>query len=147
MKMSSDIRVKTDKRHKPLYRELSKRVVKDSHELFFVCACLGYQRGQREPLGKNQDERFWSGTIKPQEWACYYAMHLAENSMDFTRLQDDVSVLADMEEYANAGMAVLMDELLCDYMAGEGDNEVLDKARCGELAKVFLDFLRQEAGS
>ncbi len=73
------------------------------HELFFLCVCLGYKTKTRKPLGKNGDGRFWSRTITPDEWTCYYAMMIEVNNMDFHSITDDKKVLFCMEEYANGG--------------------------------------------
>jgi len=143
MSMDRNIRVKTDKQYKSLYRQMTNLVVGDSHELFFVCACLGYKRKAREPLGKRGDDKFWSGTITPEEWACYYAMHLSDNHMDFQTLSDDTKVLAAIEEYANAGTKILLEELLCDYATVSDEDVTLDLARCRELPKVFLNYVSE----
>lgn len=141
MKMDRNIRVKTDKKYRTLYKQLANLAVGDSHELFFVCACLAYKRRKRQPLGKRGDDRFWSGTITPEEWSCYYAMHLADHDMDFQVLHDDAVVIAAIEEYANAGMELLREELLCDYTTESKDEVVLDAARCSELPKEFLYYV------
>lgn len=141
MSMDRTIRVKTDRKYKTLYRQMANLVVGESHELFFVCACLGFQQLRREPLGKRGDDRFWSGTITPEEWACFYAMHLSKHKMDFQMLQDDEKVMAAIEEYANGGMAILIKELLCDYATATDEDVSLDVVRCTELPKVFLNYV------
>src|SRR5665647_1979089 len=98
MKMDGQIRVKTDGRYSRIYNDLKNVVVGDFHELFFVCACLGYKHKQTKPLATMRDDRFWSNTMNPREWACYYAMLLEENNMDFIAIQDDKSVIARVEE-------------------------------------------------
>ena len=144
MTMASNIRVKTDRRYRALYKQLTSLVVGDSHELFFVCACLAFKKGQRLPMGKSGDERFWSATITPDEWSCYYAIRLVNNEMAFESIQDDAQVVSEMEEYANAGMAILLDDLLCDYTNQASEEVVLDTARCTELPKVFLHYVAEQ---
>ena len=75
MKMDGQIRVKTESRYSTIYIELKNLVVGDFHELFFVCACLGYKHKKSKPLEK-KDDRFWSNTINPVEMGmllCYVA--------------------------------------------------------------------------
>lgn len=95
-------------------------------------------------MGKRGDDRFWSGTITPEEWSCYYAMHLTDNEMDFRCLQDDAQVISSMEEYANAGMDILLQEFLCDYVNDSTDEVLLNAGRSTELPKVFLHYVHEQ---
>lgn len=142
MKMDGQIRVKIDSCYGQLYNDLKNNVVVgDFHELFFVCACLGYKHGKSKPLGKSGEDKFWSSTISPREWACYYAMLLEENEMDFLKIQDDKAVMSRIEEYANAGMEILIEEFLGDYVIASGSELQLDPGYNRELPKHFLHFL------
>lgn len=146
MKMDGQIRVKTEGRYKRLYNDLKNVVVGDSHELFFVCACLGYKSNKSKPIGGSRDDRdrFWSNTINPREWACYYAMLLEQNGMDFLAIQDDKSVMAKIEEYANAGMDILVRDFLNDYTITNGGELQLDPGCSKELPKQFLHFVFEQ---
>jgi hypothetical protein len=144
MKMDGQIRVKTDGRYVRVYNDLKNIVVGDFHELFFVCSCLGYKHKKSKPLGKARDDRFWSNTINPREWACYYAMLLEEHGMDFLRIQDDKAVMARVEEYANAGMEILIEEFLSDYLITGGGELQLDPGASKELPKNFLHFVFEQ---
>lgn len=146
MKMDREIRVKTEGRYKRLYNDLKNVVVGDSHELFFVCACLGYKNKRSKPLGGSRDDRdrFYSSTINPREWACYYAMLLEQNGMDFLAIQDDKSVIAKIEEYANAGIDILMQDFLGDYTITNGGELQLDPGCSKELSKQFLHFVFEQ---
>lgn len=143
MKMDGQIRVKTDGRHGKLYNDLKNTAIGDFHELFFVCACIGYRERKRKPLDRSggDRERFWSNTIVPREWACYYAMVLADSDMDFASIQDDKIVLGVIEEYANAGMAVLIEEFLSDYLIKADAEPQLDTGASRELAKQLLHYV------
>lgn len=143
MKMEGQIRVKTDNRYSNIYNELKNLVVGDFHELFFVCACLGYKYKKSKPLEK-KDDKFWSQTIEHTEWACYYAMLLEENAMDFSVIHDDKYVIARIEEYANAGMELLIQEFLSDYLIGKTGEQQLDPLCCKELPKQFLHFIFEQ---
>jgi len=141
MNMAGDIRVRSDRRYKSLYNDLRNFVVKDMHEIFFLCACLGYREGKRKPLGRDGDDRFWSSTITPEEYASFYAIMIESREMDFSAIADDKEVILAMEEYANAGMQILLENVLKDYTFNRNEDLRLDSSCSKELPKVFLAFL------
>ncbi len=145
MKMDGDIRVATDAKYKSLYNTLKRlNVVEDSHNLFHLCACLGYSRGQRiEITRKDRDDRFWSKTITPSEWVCYYSMVLQESGFDYQKIRDDKEVILIIEEYANSGMKILIDEFLHDYFSkGSTKNDPrIDPSIGKELPKNMLNYV------
>lgn len=146
MKLSGDIRVRTDRHYRTLYNDLRNFVVKDMHEIFFLCACLGYRESKRKPLGRDGDDRFWSSTITPEEYASFYAMVIESKNMDFSAIADDRKVVAAIEEYANAGMQILLEDVFTDYTLSRGDDLRLDPSCSKELAKVLLAYLYEKAG-
>jgi hypothetical protein len=145
MNMAGDIRVRTDRRHSTLYNDFRNFVAKETHEMFFLCACLGYCEGKRKPLGRDGDDRFWSSTIIPEEYASFYAMVIESNDMDFSTIADDKSVVVAMEEYANAGMQILLEDLLADYTLDRGEDLRLDPSCSKELPKVLLAYVYEKA--
>ena len=145
MNLSGDIRVRTDRRHRTLYNDFRNFVVKDMHEMFFLCACLGYRQGERKPLGRDGDDRFWSGTFTQEEWASFYAIMIEANDMDFSAIADDKKVIEAMEEYANAGMQILLKEVLADYVLIRGEDTRLDPSCSKELPKVLLAYVNEKA--
>lgn len=144
MNMSGDIRVKTESRHKTLYNELKNFVVGDMHELFFICTCLGYKANNPKLLGSNGEDRFWSRTIRPEEYVCYYSMLLEKNNMDISIIKDDKLVLSKIEEYANGGMEILIKEFLSDYLIKSSTELKLDPTSVKELPKTFLSFIYEK---
>ncbi len=145
MKMDPSIRVRTERVYKNLYNQLRNVAVGDNHELFFICACLGYRRGLSKAIGSKSDDRFWSGTIQPEEWCCYYAMILDENDMDFGRIKDDKQVIARIEEYANAGMEVLIEECLDDFLIAAEGEPTIDRAMMKDLPKTLMHYIHEES--
>lgn len=141
MKFDGDIRVHTDRRYSDLYNDLKSVAFGEMHEVFFLCVCLGYRAKKTRELGKSRDQRFWSKTITPDEYACFYAMAMEENAMDFASVRDDKQVLARMEEYANAGMEIFMADFLGDYLLAKGDIPRLDPSASKEIAKDLLHFI------
>jgi hypothetical protein len=144
MKMDGSLRVKTDQRYRTLYNDLKNLAFSEMHEIFFVCVGFGYQAKQRKKLGKNGQDRFWSGTITPDEWACYYAVMIETHDMDFTAIQDDQKVISCMEEYANAGMDILLEEILSQYVIYEADEPKIDTSSSKELPKLLLGFIHSQ---
>ena len=145
MKLSGEIRVRTDRNYRTLYNDFRNFVAKDMHEIFFLCSCLAYREGKRKPLGRDGDDRFWSSTITPEEYASFYAMMIESREMDFSSIADDKLVIAAMEEYANAGMEILMEEVLDDYTLDRGDDLRLDPSCPKELPKVMLAYIYDKA--
>jgi len=141
VKMHGDIRVKTHAKYKNLYKEFRNLIVRDSHELFFVSACLGYSRDIRSPLGRNADERFWSNTITPEEYSTYYAMLIETAGMEFDSINSDTNVLAIIEEYSNAGMEILISELLVDFVIEQNNDIRLDPSCKKDIPKIILAYL------
>jgi hypothetical protein len=145
--MSPDIRVKTSAKYGGIYKDLRNLAVGDAHELFFLCACLGYKQKIIKPIEKKErEDRFWSRTIDPEEWTCYYSIVLKENEMDYSIIQDDVQVLEQVEKYANGGMEILLDEVLSDYLIPNKKNNTpkLDMSFAKELPKVILSYIREQ---
>ena len=146
MNMSGRIRVRSDGKYRNLYNDLKNLVVGDFHELFFLCACLGFKKSTAKPLGRAKEDRFWSDTITPDEYACYYSMLIEADNMNYSGIQDDKVVLSKIEEYANAGMEILIEELLCNYLADGSEAEPrLDTSSLQELPKMFLHYVFERA--
>ncbi len=144
MNVSGDIRVKTDQRYKNLYVELKNFAVGDMHELFFLCACLGYKEKKKKSFGSGGDERFWSRTITPDEYTCFCAMLLDDNKMDLSVIKDDKHVIAEIEKYANGGMEILIEEFLGDYLVRGSSDLKLDSTSSKELPKALLYFIYEK---
>lgn len=138
--MDSQIRVRTEARLADLYDDLKRLVVGEFHDLFFICACLGYSTGKRKSLSRAQD-RFWSGTITPWEWTCYYAMILNDKDRNLSSISDDKTVMRVIEEYANAGMDLMIEELLSHYLLTGQKVPRIDQSASKELPKVTLGYI------
>ncbi len=147
MRMDGNIRVHTDAMYKELYNNMKNNgVIEDFHELFFLCACIGYRKGEHAAIQK-RDDRFWSRTITPKEWACYYAMIFEKSNFDYEKLSEDKKVLEIVERYANAGVKILIEDFLEDYLLPNSNNSTpqLDPACCRGLPKQFVHFIFEQA--
>jgi len=141
MNMSGDIRVKTDSKYRYLYNDLKNFAFGDMHELFFLCSCLGFRTKKKKSLGTKGEDRFWSRTITPEEYACYYAMMLEESDMDLSVIKDDKLIISEMEKYANAGMELLLKDFLSEYCSS---GLKLDSSISKELPKALLHFIYEQ---
>lgn len=139
MKHSTDIRVKVDSRYGQLYEDL-KPYCGEAHAVFFLCFCLAVSDGGPIDLQKRLTDKWWSGTIKPDEWTCYYALAAQESGYDFGVLADDPAVMRLAERYADRGMEILLDGLLSGYLLA-GDELRLDTKSCKELSWELLKFV------
>lgn len=147
MNMSPDIRVKTSAKFGGIYKDLRNIAVGDSHELFFVCACLGYKQNKPKPIEKKErEDRFWSRTIDPEEWTCFYSIVLKEHGMDYSKIQDDEKVLGQIEKYANGGMEILINDVLSNYLVPnkKGNSYKLDMSFAKELPKAILSYISEQ---
>lgn len=145
MSMSTDLRVRVNKNYSDLYTDWKNLVCLEMHELFFLCACLGFNAGRSSKLGKGGEPKFWSATITPEEWSCFYAMLLKQNEMDPKAITDDKKVISVVENYANGGMEVLLNELLSDFTVGDAESLRLDSSSCRGLAKSILVYISENA--
>jgi hypothetical protein len=136
VEMSQKIRVKIEPKYKDIYNSLKNVAVGDFHELFFLCVCLGKKAGKKTSLERKED-CFWSSTIVPDEWYSYYGIFLHDNGIDLSSLTGDTAVLNVMQEYANAGMQVLLDEFLHVYVKQDKDGKyIVDSTE--EVSKDLL---------
>lgn len=140
MKQSTSIRVKTDIHNEQLYKDL-RPICGEAHSVFFLCVCLAIQAGKSESQtpGRRTD-RFWSGTITPDEWAVYYALAMRDTDMDFSVLEDDTRVLSIAVGYAEAGMDVLVQSLLAPYLM-KTEDPALETRLTAELAWEMMKFI------
>jgi hypothetical protein len=146
MKRDTEIRVATEKKYTILYNDLKKYdVISDFRELFFVCVCLAYKKKRNAPLKAGED-RFRTNSFTPREWATYYAIFLKDNNMDFATLKDEKTIMKHMESYANAGMEILLEEFLEDYVKITNGEPHLIPIQSRELPKSFIQYLLSEAG-
>jgi hypothetical protein len=146
MKMDGNIRVRTERRHSRLYNDLSGVAVNENHDLFYIAASIAYSRSVRKPLEKGTD-KFWSRTIRPDEWCTYYAMVLEDNDMDFSTIRDDTAVIRHVEEYANAGIDILTSDWLANFVQNHDGELAIDKTSAAELPKLLFYNVLEAASS
>ena len=145
MKRDTEIRVATEKKYTALYNDLKdNNVINEFRELFFVCVCLAYKKKKNTPL-KTGEDRFRTNSLTSREWATYYAIFLKDHNMDFAMLNDEKNIMKHVEAYANAGMEILLEEFLGDYVKVTGGEPHLIPLESRELPKSFIQYLMTEA--
>lgn len=144
MQMDSNIRVRVEDKYSEMYNEMKNVLVLDSHRLFFICTCLGFEKRYSVPLKKPED-KFWSKTITPEEWTVYYCLQLVSNDMDLAAIEDDKKTIKVIEEYANGGMEILLNDLLENFVVRRDGIEML-KLSDEDLPFSFLMLLSERAG-
>lgn len=141
MKMDTEIRVATEKKYTPLYNDLKQyEVIGDFRELFFSCVCLAYKRKKSTPLKAGED-RFRTNSFTSREWATYYAIFLRDHGMDFSALKDEKQIMKHIEPYANAGVEILLEEFLDDYVKVTNGEPRIIPSESQELPKNFIHYL------
>lgn len=139
MNQSQNIRVRVNPKYAQLYEDL-KPYCGEAHAVFFLGFCLALSSGEAIDSENRLADKFWSGTIKPDEWTCYYALAAQQATYDFTSLSDDQAVIRLAEHYADRGMEILIDELLRGYLL-PGDELRLDSRASAELPWELLKFV------
>lgn len=114
--MDQNIRITVDEVYKGIYDRLKNIAFNEFHDFFFLCVCIGKKNDIRKDFIKKKIPCFRSNNITTDEWYTYYAIYTEDNKMDLSCLGDDEKVIEVMQEYANGGMEILIDELLCDYV-------------------------------
>jgi hypothetical protein len=127
-----------------LYNQMKGQVVGEMHEFFFLCACLGFRKREHRSLEK-PDDRFWSGTITPEEWCSFYAMILRDRDMDFSAVTDDKSVLERIEGYANGGAGILLEQVLAEYLMDKDGQVYVESGCMKEVPKLILNYVFDES--
>lgn len=147
MNMDLDIRVRVDKKLSKLYNDLKGRVIEDSHELFFFFACIGFRNKCKQPLEKKED-KFWSKTIEPREWACYYSMILETHDFDIDSISDDNKVIREIEEYANGGFYIAYKDFLGYFITkANGEYRLITNLDGAELMFDFINYIYEKVSS
>jgi len=145
MNMDSDIRVGVDGNLSKLYNDLKERgVIKDFHELFFFLACIGFRNKYKQPLKKKED-KFWSKTIKPREWTCYYSMILETHDFDIDSISNDNKVIREIEEYANGGFNIAYKDFLGDFITkANGEYRLITSSDDADLMFNFINYIYEK---
>jgi hypothetical protein len=76
-------------------------------------------------------------------------MVLEQNDFNYEKLSSDKDVLITIEGYANAGMEILINDFLGDYLlpSSKSTDPQLDPTGCKELPKHFVHYIFEESES
>ena len=90
-----------------------------------------------DPITPHEEKDFFT----PEEYACYYAIMLEESNINLQEIKDDKLVISEMERYANAGMEILLKEILGEYCSKDLK---LDPSTLKELPKAILYYIYEK---
>lgn len=141
--MNPEIRVQVDKNLFKLYNDFKSKIIEDFHELFFIFSVVGFHNNRKEPL-KNKQPKFWSKTITPTEWTCFYSMTFESINYGEGKF-DETKLIEEIEEYANGGFWVLYEDFLKNYVV-KNDNEFRLNYNCSshELMFYLVYFIHEK---
>jgi len=130
------IRVRTEKTHKTLYSELKQLNLGDAHTVFFIAVCIGHEARQRQKIAA-RDDRFWGDTITHDEWAVYKTIFLDEEKYDLRFINDHEAIIRSMEEYANGGINIIIDNIPCFDKHEDGEVIIKHSERDNVLNRLL----------
>lgn len=138
MKMTN-MRVHIDKINVRVYDDLKAITGEDFHVLFFLCICLAVSRNTTpKPIARKTD-KFWSSTMSAMEWSCIYTIILAQNGMHLKSVEIDEDVILQIEAIANAGVDIITNDLLKEYIRNvDGIKSLYVSDNNGEIIKAIL---------
>ena len=135
----TDMRVYIDKSNVKIYDDLQKITGADFHIIFFICVCLAVSRRADPQKLSKRIEKFWARTMTPTEWSCIYAIILEQNAMDLKSVENDENVILQMEAIANAGIDIITNDLLKEYIRRvDGIKSLYSNDNNGEAIKTLL---------
>jgi len=141
MSERNQIRVRTEKKHKMLYSDLKQLSLGEAHTVFFIATCIGYEAGKKQAFLSRED-RFWGSTITNDEWAIYQSIFLSEEGNDNLQvITDDEQIIRRMEEYANGGINIILEELSLCFDKHDDGEVIVKKSEKENLLPRLLGFI------
>ncbi|MFW6030854.1 MAG: hypothetical protein ACOCRO_11475, partial [Halanaerobiales bacterium] len=149
--MIPNVRVKVNKIYHDIYKDLTqssniRKPVIDGHgKVFILCASLGYEYDKRVPFNKGEGKPlFWSHSMTNHDPIILYSIALfSKGKVNYDILSQPEEVIKIVEEYANGGMEILMDEVLEPYVKKNNDMYYLDYSKSSFLEKDILSFINE----
>lgn len=144
------LRVSVNKKYKKIYQGLTqnsnlrKSIFERHAKVFTFCAALGFKNDQRRALNSGEIENlFLSETLEEHDLTVIYSIAINTNpENNYNIISDKNEMLSIAEEYANAGMEILIDEVLSDYVQeNEDDVLYLNYNDSSFLEKEILSFI------
>jgi len=88
MKMDTSLRSDTETKYKELYNDMKSVAPLMTSRVIFSVRMYWISEGYTSCY-KEERFTFWSKTITPREWACYYSMILKRNDFEYSAIADE----------------------------------------------------------
>lgn len=140
------IRVKVEKKYHPIYKELTKKRNQhssyfESHsKIFLLCALLAYREKEFKELDSSE-ALFWADSFDDYEVNVALSIVLNELEYDYGIIDDDEAVIRKVEQYANRGIEILIEQVLDDYLKFRNGEYVLKIEEDVEFEKDILHLI------
>lgn len=153
--MSLGHRIYVRKKYIDIYRELridkpvSPRVFKENKDLFVLCSTIGYKFEHKNQL-KNSEMLFWSGTLEDYQETVLKAIAIKSSKEDTLSILDDQEKIYRIaEQYADAGMEILVEQILHPFVKEKEDGTltIIYNEQTDLLKQLiyYIDSLNEES--
>ncbi|MBB6625085.1 hypothetical protein H7E67_16820 [Clostridium gasigenes] len=113
----------TSKKYEPIYRILNKTIDVKYHDLFMLCASIGFKHN-RKPSIVEKGREFRSNYLSREQKATAYSIILNDSELGrkINKFEEKEFVLEarkSLEQYAEGGMGILVEEVFKSKWTGE----------------------------
>lgn len=146
----NNLRIRVSKKYVGIYKDLTsdkknlrEPIFKQHADVFVLCCILGFRDGKRVPLEKGE-QLFFSHYLTNEEETTLKAIAIAEKDKNYQILDDEKALVQIVEEYANRGMEILIENVLSNFIRENEDGYYLQFSENDLLEKGILSFIYQE---
>ncbi|TYB31282.1 MAG: hypothetical protein FXF47_04945 [Candidatus Mcinerneyibacterium aminivorans] len=139
----SDSRFSVSKKYYNLFTDLNSNVFPSHSSIFILCVLLGYNYGTRKSL-ESTKQLFRVASLNPEEVLVLKSLSIEEENCDYSLLSDNSiedKIINMLEEYANSGMEIFIEEFLNNYIKQSNGEYYLDFTKKNELSKIVLGYI------
>lgn len=134
----------TSKKYEPIYKVLNNLIDIKYHDLFILCAAIGFKNNKKLPLYEKGRE-FRSNYLSREQKATAYSIILndCELGRKINKFEDRDFIVQSrkrLEEYAEGGMDILVKEVFKSKWTGE----LLDESY-GEYEIDIISYIYEES--
>lgn len=131
----------TSQRYKNVYDYLREKLGLKIHEIFLLCATIGFKKGEKLKRVDKGSE-FRSNYFTTQQRASFYTIvlldqELGKNVEAFDDSDFQIKAIKTMEEYAEAGMTILVNEVFMEKWDGSKLDESYKEYEVDILSYIY----------
>lgn len=113
----------TSKKYEPIYKTLNKNIEIKYHDLFILCAAIGF-KNNRSLLIEEKGREFRSNYLSREQKATAYSIILNDSKLGkrINKFEDKEFILEArkaLEQYAEGGMEILVEEVFKSKWTGQ----------------------------